>query len=296
MKPPKQNFKDSVENVDSDETLLAVIKRHPFGIVKMYVQVFVGLGFAALLLSMLLPDILPREENPVAYSIIGIIAVTLSAFMLFILFVATIIYNRSKIVVTDKTITQTIQNGLFNRKISQLAVTNIEDVTAQKNGFFPTVFSYGKLLVETAGEQENFHFDYCPNADHYAKLILEAREKYIENPALNMPHDGRNYAAFQQQQYIAQNQQQQQMAAYQQPPQQYPSAMPGQQPMQAPPQQPQQYTQPMPPAQPQQYQPPADPYAQLTMPPEQPQQYTQPIPQPVPTQPATPGTDSPEQS
>lgn len=212
MKPPKQNFKDSVENVDSDETLLAVIKRHPFGIVKMYVQVFVGLGFAALLLSMLLPDILPREENPVAYSIIGIIAVTLSAFMLFILFVATIIYNRSKIVVTDKTITQTIQNGLFNRKISQLAVTNIEDVTAQKNGFFPTIFNYGKLLVETAGEQENFHFDYCPNADHYAKLILDARQQYIGQFDTTMQQNGRNFAAFQQQQYIAQNQMMNQQA------------------------------------------------------------------------------------
>lgn len=212
MEPPKQNFNETVEQVDSDEKLLAVIKRHPFGIVKMYVTVIVGLVFAGILLAMILPGIIPRDENEAIYSVIAILAVTIVGLMVFILFVATIIYFRSKIVVTDKTITQTIQNGLFNRKISQLAVTNIEDVTAQKNGFFPTIFNYGKLLVETAGEQENFHFDYCPNADHYAKLILDARQQYIGQFDTTMQQNGRNFAAFQQQQYIAQNQMMNQQA------------------------------------------------------------------------------------
>jgi uncharacterized membrane protein YdbT with pleckstrin-like domain len=93
--------------------------------------------------------------------------------------IATVIYNTSQLVVTDKTITQTIQVGIFSRKTSQLAVSSVEDVTANKNGFFPTIFNYGRLLVETAGEQENFHFDYCPHADHYAKLILETRQQFM---------------------------------------------------------------------------------------------------------------------
>lgn len=209
---PKQNYNDTLEKVDKDEKLLAVIKRHPFGIIKMYATVIVGMVFAGALLWMILPGLLPRDENEVIYSIIAVIAVTLVGLMAFILFVATIIYFRSKLVITDKTITQTIQNGLFNRKISQLAVTNIEDVTANKNGFFPTILNYGRLLVETAGEQENFHFDYCPNADHYAKLILEAREQFIANPDTSLRSDGRNTAAMQQQQYIMQNQAYQQQA------------------------------------------------------------------------------------
>lgn len=206
MEPPKQDFSETVEKVDSDEKLLAVIKRHPFGIIKMYVTVIVGLVFAGLLLAMILPGIIPREENQAIYSVIAILAVTIMGLMAFILFVATIIYFRSKIVLTDKTITQTLQNGLFNRKISQLAVTNIEDVTAQKNGFFPTMFNYGRLMIETAGEQVNFHFDYCPNPDHYAKLILDARQEFIGQFDTTMQQNGRNFAAFQQQQYIAQNQ------------------------------------------------------------------------------------------
>ncbi|MDQ5885985.1 MAG: hypothetical protein QG628_382 [Patescibacteria group bacterium] len=230
MEPPKQDFSETVEKVDSDEKLLAVIKRHPFGIIKMYVTVVVGLVFAGLLLAMILPGIIPREENEAIYSVIAILAVTIMGLMAFILFVATIIYFRSKIVLTDKTITQTLQNGLFNRKISQLAVTNIEDVTAQKNGFFPTMFNYGRLMIETAGEQINFHFDYCPNPDHYAKLILDSRQQYIGQFDTTMQQNGRNFAAFQQQQYIAQNQMMNQsqptqfnQAPNQQPQPQYPN-------------------------------------------------------------------------
>ncbi len=226
MEEPKQDLSETVEKVDKDEKLLAVIKRHPFGIVKLYAVVLLGFVAAGGLLWMILPSMLPRDENEAAYGIIAILAVTLMGLMVFILFVATIIYFRSKLVVTDKTITQTIQNGLFSRKVSQLAVTNIEDVTALKNGLFPTIFNYGRLMIETAGEQVNFHFEYCPNADHYAKLILDARQAFVAQQDAYMQQNGRNYAAFQQQQYIAQNQMMNQQPYQNAAPQPPPPPMP----------------------------------------------------------------------
>lgn len=179
MKAPKQDYTQSLENIDEDEKLLAVIKRHPFGIIKLYVEVIVGLGGAAVLIAFLLPSLLEVEDASSIHALIGIVSVGLIALMVIILMIATVIYYESKLVVTTKTITQTLQLSLFHKKTSQLAVSNIEDVTANRNGFFPTILNYGKLLVETAGEQENFHFDYCAHPDHYAKLILEARQQFI---------------------------------------------------------------------------------------------------------------------
>ena len=85
----------------------------------------------------LLPQLISREDNPSVYVGVGIVAVIIIVFLIFLLAVATVIYRRNKLVVTSETITQTLQLGLFNKKISQLAVSNIEDVTAQKSGFFP---------------------------------------------------------------------------------------------------------------------------------------------------------------
>lgn len=184
----------SLHQVDSDEKLLAVIKRHPFGIIKLYFQVIAALLGAGGLLYFVLPGAFAPDDYPGLYTIIGVAAVIVVILMVGITIIATIIYNLSQLVITDKTITQTIQVGLFSKKTSQLAVSSVEDVTANKNGFFPTIFNYGRLLVETAGEQENFHFDYCPHADHYAKLILETRQQFMGSRELELRESAHAYA------------------------------------------------------------------------------------------------------
>lgn len=208
MNPPKQDFHHTLHSVDQDEKILAVIKRHPFGIVKLYVQTFIGLAAAGGLIYYLLPEFIDPEQNQTAYTMLGLGAVVVIGFMLLIVFIATVIYYQSQIVLTDKTITQTIQTSLFSKKTSQLAISSVEDVTANSNGFFPTTLNYGKLLIETAGEQENFHFDYCPHADHYAKLVLEARQQFMGRRESEFREEQRSYAYSQPSNYPEQQPQQ----------------------------------------------------------------------------------------
>jgi membrane protein YdbS with pleckstrin-like domain len=106
-----------------------------------------------------------------------VLAMTL---VFFILFLATYIYRQSKLIVTDQNLIQILQGGLFSRKISRLSVSNVEDVTAEQHGFLPTIFNYGTLIVETAGEMKNFIFPYCPNPNTYADQILDARQAYAD--------------------------------------------------------------------------------------------------------------------
>jgi hypothetical protein len=56
----------------------------------------------------------------------------------------------------------------------------VEDVSAEQKGFLPTFFNYGTLVVQTAGEMENFVFPYCPNPNKYADRILDARQAYAD--------------------------------------------------------------------------------------------------------------------
>lgn len=169
----------SLEKVDPDEKLIAIIKRHPFGIIVLYIEFAIGIAAGLALIAFLLPSFTDTSNGTTfwwlkvaTYIVIGLLFV--------VLIVATIIYRQSMLVLTDKTITQVLQEGLINRKVSQLAFTDIEDVTANRRGIFATILNFGTLYVETAGAQENFDFKYCPNPDHYAKLILEGRQHFIE--------------------------------------------------------------------------------------------------------------------
>ena len=65
------------------------------------------------------------------------------------------------------------------RKVSQLSLANVEDVTSEQKGIFSNLFSYGVLNIETAGEQTNFYFNYCPNPHRVAKIILHAKDDFM---------------------------------------------------------------------------------------------------------------------
>ncbi len=183
---PKQDFSITLNKISPNEKVIAVIKRHPFGIIRLYISAVLGLILAGGLLLFLMSELVPREDNPNIYAALGALAVVVVGFMIVIMLIATIIYYKSNFVITDQSIKQTLQISLFNKKISQLDVSQIQDVTAEKKGFLPTFLNYGRLIVETAGEQVNFHFDYCPNPDHYAKIILDSRQHYLSEHELKM--------------------------------------------------------------------------------------------------------------
>lgn len=160
------------------------IRRHPFGIVALYLQAIVGLGVALGLIYFLIPGLLSDENREQAFRYLSMFGVVATALTAIFLLIATAIYHQNKWVVTDDSITQFTQIGLFRRQISELSMANIEDVTAEQLGLLAELFGFGTLKVETAGERSNFHFLYCPTPNKYAKIVLDARERYIsERPA-----------------------------------------------------------------------------------------------------------------
>lgn len=173
----KPNFTHTLEQVDNNETKLCEVAKHPFGVFIVYLQAAVGFVLSAGLTYFLLPSVMEDTNKALLYANMF----TLVALVLTIMAVVVIsfIYRQNRLIVTDRNITQMLQYGLFSRKVSQLNMVNVEDVTAVQNGVFQTLFGFGDLKIETAGEQVNFHFTYCPRPGYYAKVILDAREQIL---------------------------------------------------------------------------------------------------------------------
>ena len=178
---------NTIERVDPDETKLIEVKKHPFGIIVVYIQTSIAMILAIGLAYFLIPSLFDDTEQAfLIASIFTAIAVVLAGAVLIL---STYIYRQNRIIVTDRNITQILQFGLFSRKVSQLNIVNVEDVTSVQNGLLPTLFNYGELKIETAGEQSNFHFTFCPNSGLVAKLILDAREKMLGQMGDEAPVD-----------------------------------------------------------------------------------------------------------
>lgn len=184
---------NSIEAIDSDEVKISEFRKHPFGLVLIYLQFGVGIILALGLLLFLLPEYL-GDQSAALNALLLVVSVVIIAFIALLMLVATYIYRMNKLIISDQNITQVAQKGLFNRQISELSLANVEDVTAEKNGFFATIFNYGVLRVETAGEQNNFHFTYCPNPDYCGKVVLDARQSFIQKG--DVPASGRSNERF----------------------------------------------------------------------------------------------------
>lgn len=152
------------------EQIVLVARKHLFGLFVLYFQAMVGVVAALALIVFLVPSVF-KDNKTMAYGIGSVAVLVILVIVALVLIVATIVYRKSQLVVTTKNLTQVNQIGLFNRKISQLGLEDIEDVSAEKKGVFASIFNFGTVYVETAGEQANFHFDFCPNPDKIAHQI-----------------------------------------------------------------------------------------------------------------------------
>lgn len=59
-------------------------------------------------------------------------------------------------IITDQKVISVDQQRLFVREIATLQLDKIQDVTVEVKGIIPTMFHFGDILIQTAGENREF--------------------------------------------------------------------------------------------------------------------------------------------
>lgn len=179
--PKLQGVYNPLSVMRENEQVLCEIKRHPFGILGVYLLtglVVVAVFAVAIYVPSHMAGITSQARTEL---FLGALLLTIIA--LLYAYVAYIVYAGNRWILTDDSLTQVTQDGLFRKHSSQLSLANLEDITADTNGIIQSLFGYGTLKAETAGERSKFVFPYCPNPNEHARKILAAREQFImQNP------------------------------------------------------------------------------------------------------------------
>lgn len=76
-------------------------------------------------------------------------------------------------IITDRRLVEIGQESLLYRKISELSLEDIEDVSSTVSGLFQTTFNYGHVMIQTAGEQENFSIENVRHPREIAAIALD---------------------------------------------------------------------------------------------------------------------------
>ncbi|MEX2043451.1 MAG: PH domain-containing protein, partial [Patescibacteria group bacterium] len=78
-------------------------------------------------------------------------------------------------IVTSDRIVDIDQHGLFRRTVDELDCKMIQDVSATKHGILQTLFNFGTVEIQTAGERRNFTFVGVPNPSRVQELVAKAQ-------------------------------------------------------------------------------------------------------------------------
>lgn len=178
---PEQSSQPPIHNplavMQEDERVICEIKRHPIGMLLVYVSTGIVLIVLAVLAFVVIPNTVDDSSSSVnTLAVLGFFIFLLLS--LIFVFITNIVYWGNRWVITSDSITQFEQTSLFSKESSQLSLGNLEDAAAEKIGILATIFNFGTLKAETAGEREKFTLSFCPTPDVYAQKILAAREDF----------------------------------------------------------------------------------------------------------------------
>jgi len=159
---------------DPEEEIVLFLRRHWITNVG-WIMVSLILLFAPMVLSGFpILSFLPDSFQFIAVAIWYMIAVayTLESFLGWFFNVC---------IITDERVFDVDFINLIYREITDADLDQIQDVTVRLGGAIRTIFNYGDVIIQTAGEVPRIEFTAIPNPDKAAKILRELRvEEEVE--------------------------------------------------------------------------------------------------------------------
>ena len=163
--------------LEPDERILHEIRRTNVGLVPMIASgllVFFGVLLAIYLIARFRDSI--SETVPVGLAILGVFSLAILVGLLLVIAIRVYLGNRMQI--TNERIISVVKRSLFNQDVAQLNLNQIQEVTVKQRNIFESLFNFGTVTVETAGEQDNFTFKLAKDPHLAAKFVNDAHEEY----------------------------------------------------------------------------------------------------------------------
>lgn len=163
------------------ETVVQDLKKHPIGVA---ISLIVGallivtiLGITFFIFSLMQSS---GKTNSGAYgSLVVFAGVIISIGIAVATAVNAYLFRMDSLIVTTDKIAQIEYKTIFDRKVVQLSIERVQDVTVSQIGILPRIFKYGTITIDTAGENEDCIFSFAPNPYENSQMIMDIHEKAV---------------------------------------------------------------------------------------------------------------------
>lgn len=165
-------------NLSRGECVLADVRRHPIGLVGIW-----GGAFVFIMAMFLIVGVLAQNQNSISGTglstgVLGVAAVLVGSIVIVFAAVAAWIYQQNHFILTNESVIQNMQYGLFSKREQTVSLGNIEDASFTKHGILQHMFDYGSLRLSTEGDETTYRFHFATNPKQNIATLNNAVEAY----------------------------------------------------------------------------------------------------------------------
>jgi uncharacterized membrane protein YdbT with pleckstrin-like domain len=161
-------------NLSKGEYIISAVKRHPIGLLQIWLVAFVLIGALLAVLANFLAENANTETVTMATVGLGLVSVLIMLGAV----VATMIYNANRFYLTNESVIQEIQVGLFNKHEQTVSLNNIEDASFYQMGVVPHLLNYGTIRLSTEGDETTYRFSYVADPKRHIAVLNNAVEAF----------------------------------------------------------------------------------------------------------------------
>ena len=138
----------------------------------------ITLSFMALFNYDLIASTLNSQQNiidpqTIVFCVIVIICLTVLG-----MYIVYYIYTNNKLFLTNESVIQEIQTGIFSKKEQIVSLVNIEDVSYSQEGILQQIFNFGSIRLSTEGEETTYTFTFASSPKTHITTLNNAVEAF----------------------------------------------------------------------------------------------------------------------
>lgn len=164
----------SFEGKLPDEHVFIVVRKHWFVLIQKFLIIFFFAAVPFLINSSLVETLADSEVA----MFIWFLTIMFYLYLWYAAFFQIMLYLMDIWIITDHRIIDSEQYWLFSRSVAELNLKNIQDISVEINGFFPTLLNFGNLEIQTAGAANKFFLSGVANPIEVKNMITKAQRSF----------------------------------------------------------------------------------------------------------------------
>ncbi|MEI6228812.1 MAG: PH domain-containing protein [Candidatus Saccharibacteria bacterium] len=165
--------------LNEGDYVISAVRRHPIGLLLPFIVgvLVIALAFIVLFNYDIVIKVFQLSGSVADASVIFWPVIVFAVLVLMSEYIVYYVYINNRFFLTNESVIQQIQTGIFSNGEQIVSLGNIEDASYSQNGIMQQLFNYGSIRLSTEGEETTYRFTFVVDP----KGCIATLDNAIEN-------------------------------------------------------------------------------------------------------------------